>query len=96
MAWEKRVGGRYFYKSVRRNGRVKKVYYGRGPAAELAARIDADARERRAVDVATLQAMSARFDPVDGAMAALDAACSLAVEATLVAAGYRRINYEWK
>ena len=37
MAWERRRNQRFYYKSVRAGGKVKKVYFGKGPAAELAA-----------------------------------------------------------
>src|SRR4051812_11444511 len=40
MAWEKRGNKTYFYRSVFRDGKVKKIYYGAGPAGKLAA--DAD------------------------------------------------------
>src|SRR5436190_1019339 len=33
MAWEKYGERRYYYRSVRRDGKVKKIYYGAGPAA---------------------------------------------------------------
>src|SRR5688572_28571797 len=42
MAWEARRGGRrYLYKSIREGNRVRKVYLGAGPTAELAALWDA-------------------------------------------------------
>ena len=37
MAWERRRNQRFFYKSVRVGGKVKKIYFGKGPVAELAA-----------------------------------------------------------
>ena len=37
MAWEYRNGKRYYYLSQRENGRVRKLYFGSGPEAELAA-----------------------------------------------------------
>ena len=37
MAWERRDNQRYFYRSVRVGGKVKKIYYGKGPLAVAAA-----------------------------------------------------------
>ena len=51
MAWEQRGGRRYYYRSVRMNGRVRKVYFGNGPLARKAAQEDqmraGDDRRRR-------------------------------------------------
>ena len=96
MAWELRPGGRYYYRSVRRAGRVRKVYLGRGAAAELAAQLAAEAKARRAAEAAAARAELALFGPLETAVADLDAACKLAVEATLMVAGYRRVDYAWR
>lgn len=45
MGWER---GRYYMRSRRVDGRVVRVYIGRGPAAEAAAGDDRARRERRA------------------------------------------------
>ena len=50
MAWERRGNKRYFYKSVRVGGKVKKIYFGVGPVAVAAAegmKVARLARERR-------------------------------------------------
>ena len=90
MAWQNRDGGSYYYRSVRLNGRVRCWYFGRGPAAEVAAvevvlfqleRLVA--RERRRAALAPQQA----------ADAALDRLCemtSVLARAALLAAGYHR------
>src|SRR4051794_6602787 len=96
MAWESRPGGRYYYKSVRRAGRVRKVYLGRGAAAELAEQFAAEAKARRAAEAAAAGAALARLGPPEAAMAELDAACKLAVEAALMVVGFRRVDYAWR
>lgn len=50
MAWEPRGNGRYFYLSVRRDGRVTKQYFGRGQVAALTAIHIKNVREERATD----------------------------------------------
>jgi hypothetical protein len=48
MGWEIRRGKRYYYRTERVNGRVVKTYVGTGPAAEEAARADAEEPTLRA------------------------------------------------
>lgn len=93
MAWASRPGGTYYYRNEWVDGRVVTRYFGRGPAAELAAGLDALARQRRRDEAEALRAEQARLRPLEAALAALDAACDLMVEAELTAAGYHRPNY---
>ena len=44
MAWEERRGRAYYYRSVRRGGRVAKEYVGPGPIGEPTASLDAERR----------------------------------------------------
>jgi hypothetical protein len=97
MVWSKRPGGVYYYRSARVGGRPVKTYFGRGTAAELAASLDAEDRRKRQQQKDTLESEKARLRPMDEAMEALDAACNLAVEAELTAAGFHRQNYSaWR
>ena len=97
MAWESRASGKYYYRSIRTfDGRVVKSYFGNGLAAGMAAELDAEARARRRAEADAVAAERARLAPPDAAMAALDAACRLTMEATLVAAGFHRFNYAWR
>src|SRR4051812_21872067 len=96
MSWEPRPGGIYYYKSVRRGAKVKKLYFGKGPSAELASRLADEARARRGAEVAALRAERARLDPPDAAMVALELACALATEVELAASGYRRGGRGWR
>src|SRR4051812_23968619 len=96
MAWEPRPGGRYYYRSVRVGGQVRKVYVGRGAVAEVAAEQDADAKAWRVARAAAARAEQARLGPPEEAMAVLERACDLALEAAMTAAGYRKVNYAWR
>lgn len=40
MGYHRRRGQRYFCRSVRRNGKVRRVYFGKGAVADLAAQAD--------------------------------------------------------
>jgi hypothetical protein len=97
MGWERRHGGTYYYRPVRRAGRVEKEYFGNGVAARAAASLDAEAEQRRRSEAETVRAWRDRLAPLDGAVAALDGACRLMLEATLISAGYHRQNYSaWR
>lgn len=96
MAWETRGHCRFFYISRRQDGRVIKDYAGRGAIGEVAAGLVAEARRKRADEAAALDAEKARLEGPDRAMANLDRACVLAIEATLTAAGFQRFDYKWR
>jgi hypothetical protein len=90
VAWQKRDGKLYFYRSVRIGGRVRCRYFGNGPVAELAAVEDQihqlellEARERR-------RAALARQRAADAALDRLCRMTSLLARAGLLAAGYRQ------
>ncbi len=67
MSWEvrNRRPTRYYYTARKVNGRVLKGYVGRGPAAELAASLDAQARRRRAEAAEALRAEALLAEPVE-------------------------------
>jgi hypothetical protein len=97
MAWERRKGRRYFYQAVRRDGRVVKVYHGRGETAELAERLLTQNRLVRATETKSLRVAQEACRALDRIMKDLDLACRQLVETTLRAAGYRKtVNYEWR
>jgi hypothetical protein len=96
MGWERRRGAHYFYRHVRVGGCPRRDYYGRGPAAELAARLLAEARAARAAEAGALREAARAFGPLDRVAGDLDAACRRLTEAGLGAAGHRRTaDYEW-
>ena len=97
MAWERRKGRRYFYQPVRRDGRVVKVYHGRGETAELAERLLSQDRLVRAAEAKSLKVAQEACRTLDRTMKDLDLVCRQLIETTLRMAGYRKtINYEWR
>ena len=96
MAWELRGGRRYYYSSTRRSGRSIKAYVGHGAAGALAAALVAEGIRRRADRALALVAERARLASPERALAALDRACRLAIEAELAAAGYHNYDYRWR
>jgi hypothetical protein len=98
MSWETRGGrGRYYTRSKRVGGRVRREYVGSGLLAELAAAEDAlhrEAREREARDRPTERE---RLEALDAPLGALDALTGALYRAALVAAGYRQHKRgEWR
>ena len=96
MSWERRKTGWFYYRAVKRHGKVEKTYIGAGAVGKAAAALVAEARWRRADEATALAAERDRLaGPLD-AMAALDRACSRAIEAALTAAGYHSVDYKWR
>ena len=87
MSWETRSGrGRYYTRSRKVAGRVRREYVGSGLLAELAAAEDALHREARE-----------RLEALDAPLLALDALTGALYRAALVAAGYRQHKRgEWR
>ena len=98
MGWEKRKGrGRYYTRSRRVGGRVVREYLGCGPAAALAAQLDAAKRTDRAAQAAVWGEERERLEAADEE---LDALCRMAdslMRAELTAAGYHQhARGEWR
>src|SRR5262245_1422558 len=97
MAWERRGrNGLYFYKSVRLGGLPRKVYLGRGRAAKTCARLDAQKREQRQAERATVAAEQALVAPADHALRDFFALVDLLARATLLLAGYHEHHRCWR
>ena len=67
MAWEQRGSQTYYYRSIRRNGRITKDYLGTGPLAALSAAEDAERRAQRHAEAwcqeqAALDALDQQID----------------------------------
>jgi hypothetical protein len=100
MAWEKRRGGLYYYRSVRGIFGVKKFYMGSQKTGEAAAKADTLAREKRRDEQETvakdLQVFVKGTDATERHLVALDDACDLLVGAELEKAGFHRHHNEWR
>jgi hypothetical protein len=96
VAWEKRGGKLYYYRSVRDGERVKKEYLGRGELAETIAHADETIRrhreERRAQEMAEREILEDLAAPT---LEVREAARVLA-RASLVALGYHEHHGEWR
>jgi hypothetical protein len=97
MAWEKYGERRYYYRSVRRDGQVKKLYYGAGPTGQLAAAVDALRRAERQAEEAVRRAARDRLDAALALTRDLSRGCELLAAATLLAAGlHRPSRHPWR
>jgi hypothetical protein len=99
MAWhEKQRGpkGGYYYRSKRVNGRSVKVYVGRGPDAELAARLDERERQDRRTEREVQLAEQVRLAAADLALQEARVLADLLVRATLILRGYHLHRDEWR
>ena len=97
MAWETRRGrGPYFCLSVRRFGRVKREYYGKGQVAELAATLIAEQQVERRLARLQRQEEKSRWENAIHAQKALDHLADLLVQATLLTNGYHKHGGSWR
>jgi hypothetical protein len=97
MAWEHRRGaGPYYTRSLRRNGRVVRQYFGRGALAEMVAHEDAAARAAR---LAERQRCAAERESQVGTRAMLHALriqLSALTSSALSQAGYHEHRGLWR
>jgi hypothetical protein len=96
MPWETRGGRRYYYRKVRRGGRVFSVYEGGGLSGTLAAQRDAAERETRAQTRAELRRELRRQDAIDAKVEQSWRIAEQAARAVLEAAGFHRHKRQWR
>ena len=96
MGWETRGNGSYYYRKVRRGGRVCSEYVGRGLVADILADIDDDARHDAQVQQ---QARRAEVDAerhTAATLAEVDRMVQHMTAAALIAAGYHTHRRQWR
>lgn len=96
MAWETRNGRSYFYRKVRKDGRVFSVYEGGGVSGAISARQATQERETRKQERARLRRELAREDAIDALIDSAWAVAREAEQAALEAAGYHLHNRQWR
>jgi hypothetical protein len=96
MAWEERAGRRYYYRKVRKGGRVFSVYEGAGLGGKLAELRDEEERETRERQTRDLRAELARADAVDVKLDASWRIVERAAREALEAAGYHQHKRQWR
>ena len=96
MAWEVRGQRRYYYRTRRVDGTVKRVYLGAGDIAERAAAKDAATRTKRATDQAELAALQARLAGTDQLSADVQHGVDSLTEATLLSLGFHQHRGQWR
>src|SRR5262245_10650332 len=97
MAWEQRGPQMYYYRSIRRHGRVTKDYLGTGPLAEFSAAEDAARRAQRQAEAATWRQEQDALDALDRQIDAWWDRSTVLLKATLyIERYYQHDRGEWR
>lgn len=96
MAWEERNGRSYYYRKVRRGGRVFSVYEGGGLSAQFEEARAAEVRQTRQQERAALRREIGRQDKVDALIDEAWGIVQRAASEALEAAGYHLHKREWR
>ena len=97
MAWEKRGDSRrYYYKSVRHGDKVRKVYCGKGSAAEIAAQTAEIKRAARTRRTEAWRRVRASYEDAANVVEQLNHETDCIVKAVLIAAGLREYRGEYR
>ncbi len=96
MGWEQRGKRRYYYRSTRLNGRVKKEYIGHGLAAMQAAIMDATTQRDREHDRSQVRAFQDTVQPLRLLASELEHGERLLIQASMLSAGFRQHKGTWR
>lgn len=97
MAWEQRRGHWYYFRSVRTGDGSRKVYVGRGAAAQEAARQVEQDRIARLAQREAIRVEQLRYALADSSLRDLRTMLQTLVRATLIALGYHcHHRGEWR
>jgi hypothetical protein len=97
MGWETRGGaGPYYYRKVRRGGRVVSEYVGRGDMATLFALLDEQAREQKAAEAEIRREEQREEAEADARLDALVREAEAVAADRLIGLGYHRHKRQWR
>ena len=97
MGWDhKGRGGPYYYRSVREGDRVRKVYVGKGEAAEEHARQVADRRQQRQADREVREAELAQVAEAEQCLHDLHVNAGQMLQAVMLSMGYHNHKGQWR
>lgn len=96
MGWEERGGRRYYYRKVRKGGRVFSVYEGGGIGGAIAEAQDAREQEKRTQTREELRREIAAQDRIDGLIGESERIAERASRAALEAAGFHQHKRQWR
>lgn len=92
MGWEKRRRKLVYYRSVRRNHQVVKIYCGHGIRGQIAAEMDARRREERQSQMAAWHVEKARYGELQALCQKLQLWTGLLAEVALLTSGFHKPN----
>ena len=96
MTLERRDGRLYYYRSVRDDERVRKVYVGAGEFARICSETDVLQRTSRRAQRERERAEQERMEGLVALVEEFSEAAQVLVTAHLVAGGYRKHKGEWR
>ena len=97
MAWSHRHGKRYYYQSVRRNGRPTKIYFGAGWLADCAYRQDVARRQEQAELIESQRQLQQAIERIVEPLEQIAETTSFLVTAQLLTQGfYRQARGPWR
>ena len=96
MAWDNRGGRRYFYRSQRIGGTVRRVYCGTGARGEQAEQELAQAQARRAKERQAMTALEAKLTPLVAMAEELEDGIDALVQAVLQSNGFHEHKGQWR
>lgn len=96
MGWETRGNGSYYYRKVRKGGRVVSEYIGAGDVAELLAKSDELDRQRRQLEAAEWRSIVEADRRQERTLAEIDTLVRATVAGVMIANGYHTHRRQWR
>ena len=96
MAWEDRGGRSYYYRKVRRGGRVVSEYVGTGPLAEALVRLDQLDRQKRERERDLERRERERIEKLDRMVEDVQDVARALTRAMLLVEGYHTHKGTWR